>query len=113
MTLWEVTFRNQYDYPFLELSKRLPGTALSMWCIWNRELLQVPTRDPEILREVEQAIRDAGHVVDEWVDARGGRLFLLECTCGRHRACGTSSTNTNASTAPPRCSWTDGATTGS
>jgi predicted DNA binding protein len=86
VALWEVTFRNQYPYPFLDLSKRLPGTALSMWCIWNRELLQVPTRDPEVLREVERAIRDAGHVVDEWVDARGGRLFLLECTCGRHES---------------------------
>jgi predicted DNA binding protein len=86
MSLWEVTFRNQYDYPFLELSAKLPGTALSMWCIWNRELLQVPTRDPAVLKVVEQAIGDAGHVVDEWVDSRGGRLFLLECTCGRHRS---------------------------
>ncbi len=86
MALWEVTFRNQYDYPFLALSNKLPGTALSMWCIWNRELLQVPTRDPAVLKEVEKTIRDAGHVVDEWVDARGGRIFLLECTCGRHHS---------------------------
>jgi len=86
MPLWEVTFRNQYDYPFLALSNKLPGTALSMWCIWNRELLQVPTRDPAVLKLVEKAIRDAGHVVDEWVDARGGRIFLLECTCGRHQS---------------------------
>ena len=81
MTLWEVTFRSQYSYPFLELSRALGDTPISMWCIWDRELLQVPTRDPATLRSVDRAIRAAGHVVDEWVDGQGGRIYLLECTC--------------------------------
>jgi predicted DNA binding protein len=86
MPLWEVTFRNQYEYPFLALSREISGTPLSMWCIWNRELLQVPTRDPRVLQEVEGALRKAGRVVDEHTDAQMGRLFLLRCTCDRYES---------------------------
>ena len=85
VSLWEISFRSSYDYPFIELSRELPGTPLSMWCIWNRELLQVPTREPTVLKTVDRAIRKAGHVVDEWVDAREGRIFLMQCTCDRYR----------------------------
>jgi hypothetical protein len=84
MSLWEVSVRAQYDYPFIELSRRLPETPISMWCIWNRELLQVPRTDPETTAAVERAVRRAGSVVDEWVDAQQGRIFLLKCTCGTH-----------------------------
>lgn len=83
MALWEVSMRASYDYPFIALSREFPDTPISMWCLWNRELLQVPTRDPAIVKGVERAIRKAGHVVDEWADARSARLFLLECTCSR------------------------------
>ncbi len=84
MGLWEVSLRASYDYPFIDLSRSLPETPISMWCLWNRELLQVPSRDPGVVREAERAIRKAGRVVDYWVDARGARLFLLECTCPRY-----------------------------
>lgn len=85
MGLWEITLRAQYDYPFIDVSREFPQTPISMWCLWNRELLQVPSRDPEVLRGVERAFRRAGRIVDEWVDARSARLFLLECTCPRYR----------------------------
>lgn len=84
MPLWEVSFRARYDYPFIALSAEIPETPISMWCVWNRELLQVPTRDPAVLGTVERAIRRSGKVVEEWVDAQDGRLFLLQCTCGRY-----------------------------
>lgn len=73
--------RASYDYPFIALSRELPGTPISMWCVWNRELLQVPGRDEAVHRRVEKSIRRAGRVVDQWVDADRARLFLLECTC--------------------------------
>ncbi len=84
MGLWEVALRATYDYPFIEMSRRVPGVPISMWCLWNRELLQVPTRDPEVLETVTRSIRKAGRVVREWVDARAARIFLLECTCDRY-----------------------------
>ena len=84
MGLWEVSLRASYDYPFIALSRELVGTPISMWCVWNRELLQVPTRDPKVIADVERAIRRAGRVIDEWIDGGSTRLFLLECSCGRH-----------------------------
>ena len=81
MDLLEVSLRASWDYPFIELSRAVSNTPISMWCIWDRELLQVPSRDPAVLRRVERAIRTTGHVVDEWADASAARMFLLKCTC--------------------------------
>jgi predicted DNA binding protein len=84
MNLWEVSLRAQYDYPFIDLSKEFPDTEITMWCVWNRELVRVPTDDPGVLPGIAKAIRRAGRVVDWWVDGDGGRVFLLRCTCGRY-----------------------------
>ncbi len=84
MVLWEVTFRTQYDYPFMRISHQYPGLPISMWCHWNRELLQVPTQNEEILKGIEREIRKAGRCVDKWVEAGETRIFLLKCTCGDH-----------------------------
>lgn len=86
MPLWEISLRAQYDYPFIQLSREFPDTELSMWCIWNRELLRVPTGDPDVLPGISRAIRKAGRVVDWWVDGEGSRVFLLRCTCGKYRS---------------------------
>ena len=84
MTLWEISFRTQYDYPFIQMSQRYQGLPISMWCIFNRELLQVPTLDEAILKGIERDIRKAGRVVDKWVEAQEARIFMLRCTCGTH-----------------------------
>jgi predicted DNA binding protein len=84
MVLWEFGVRSSYDYPFIELSRNVPGTPISMWCLWTHEMLEVPTRDAGTLKALDKAIRRAGRVVDEWADLRGGRVFLLKCTCDRY-----------------------------
>lgn len=84
MSLWEVTFRTQYEYPFIRLSGQFPGVPISMWCNWNRELLQVPTQDEAILRDLEKGIEKAGRVVDQWAEAGETRIFqLAHCTCAK------------------------------
>src|SRR4030065_382648 len=82
MSLWEISLRTQYDSPFIQLSREHPGLPFSMWCIYNRELVQVPTLDEVKLKAIEKTIRAAGHVVDRWVEAQDARIFLLRCTCG-------------------------------
>ncbi|HKZ23566.1 MAG TPA: helix-turn-helix domain-containing protein [Thermoplasmata archaeon] len=82
MSLWEISFRTQYDYPFMKISARHPGLPISMWCIWNRELLQVPTLDEAVLQDIEKQIRKAGKCIDQWVEAGDSRIFMLKCTCG-------------------------------
>lgn len=84
MGLWEVSFRTQYDYPFIQMSGRHPGVPLSMWCIWGRELLQVPLQDERELSEIEKEIRKAGRVIDKWVEAQEARIFMLRCTCSTY-----------------------------
>lgn len=83
MSLWEISFRVQYDYPFIRMSGKQPSIPISMWCIWNRELLQVPTRDPAILEWFEKEIAKTGYVIEKWADAEDARVFLLKCTCGK------------------------------
>jgi len=83
MSLWEVSFRAQYDYPYIRMSGRFPELPIQMWCIWNRELLSVPTQDEAVLKAFEQEIKKAGRVVDRWVEGPDARIFMLQaCTCG-------------------------------
>jgi predicted DNA binding protein len=84
MGLWEVSLRASYDYPFIALSRTVPDTPISMWCLWDRELLAVPSRDPAVVAPVAKAIRKAGRVIDHWVDAHATQLYLLKCTCERY-----------------------------
>jgi len=84
MALWEVSLRTQYDYPFIEMSGKHPGIPISMWCVWNRELVQVPTQDEAALKDIEREIRKAGRVVDRWIEAGETRVFMLRCTCADH-----------------------------
>ncbi len=81
MGLWEISLRTQYDYPFIEMSGRYPGVPMSMWCIWNRELLEVPTNDMHVLEAIEGEVQGFGRVVDRWIDAKDARIYLLRCTC--------------------------------
>jgi predicted DNA binding protein len=83
MNLWETLFRAQYDYPFIDMSARFPGTSMSLWCIWKRELLQVPTQDKKVLDGIEKELKKGGWVIEKWGDARGGRNFFLKDTCDR------------------------------
>ena len=101
MGLLEVSLRASWEYPFIELSRELPQTPIAMWCVWNRELLQVPSRDPAVIRRTESAIRKTGHLVDEWVDANSARVFLLRCTCGRYDSPWNLISNNECWDAPP------------
>lgn len=83
MNLWEISFRTQYDYPFIEMSSRYPGTTMSLWCIWNRELLQVPTQDSKVLDGIDRELRKGGWIIEKWGDAYGGRTFFLKDTCSK------------------------------
>jgi predicted DNA binding protein len=101
VTLWEISFRSRYDYPFIDLSRQFPDTPISMWCLWDKELLQVPTRDTRTLDGIEKGIRKAGHVIEEWVDAGQGRIFLLNCTCEKYRSIWTIEEEHECLDAPP------------
>src|SRR5689334_14128417 len=81
VSLWEVSFRAQYEYPFIDISARHPGTPLSLWCMWNRELLQVPTRNKPLLETLDRELKKGGWVIEKWGESRGGRTYFLKDTC--------------------------------
>jgi len=83
MNLWEISFRTQYEYPFIEMSSRYPSTQMSLWCIYNRELLQIPSEDKRVLDAVEKELKKGGWIIERWGDAYGGRTFFLKDTCER------------------------------
>ena len=107
MNLWEVSFRAQYDYPFIEMSRQFPETAMSLWCIWNRELLQVPTRSRKVLEAVEAELRSGGWLIEKWGDVGGGRTFFLKDTCHRWNSVWNIVEPNSAMIAPPVV-FTDG-----
>src|SRR2546428_12958623 len=82
MTLWEISFRTQYDYPFIRMSQRYPGLPFSMWCLFGRELVSVPTADEAVLESIQGDIRKAGRCIEEGGEAREARVFMLKCTGG-------------------------------
>ncbi|MGI0148790.1 MAG: hypothetical protein ACREDF_04575 [Thermoplasmata archaeon] len=51
------------------MSSRHPGLPISMWCIWNRELVQVPTLNETVLEEIEK-VRKA-HMLAARLDPEG------------------------------------------
>lgn len=83
MNLWEVSFRAQYDYPFINLSKRHPEMAMSLWCIWTKELLQVTSASRAGLDAVDKELKKGGWIIEKWGDGKGGRTFFLKDTCDR------------------------------
>jgi predicted DNA binding protein len=86
MTLWEISFRSQFEYPFIDLSRQFPNTPISMWCLWDKELLQIPARDARTLDGITKGIRKAGRIIEEWADPGQGRIYLLNCTCEKYRS---------------------------
>lgn len=81
MPMYEVSFKIDYDYPFIEMSKKFPDLRISMWCLWGRELLEVPIHDEEVAVELEKAISKAGRLVDKVKVSGNHRIFMLKCTC--------------------------------
>lgn len=81
MTTWELSFRIRYDYPFIKMSEKYPGSKISMWCIWDREMIHVPVRNEGVMEEIEQYTRSLGKSIDHFKPSVDGFVITLKCTC--------------------------------
>lgn len=81
MPLFEVSFRIDYDYPFIEMSKKFPDLRFNMWCLWGGELLEVPVHNDQVAAEIERVVKKAGRLVDKTKTSGDHRIFMLKCTC--------------------------------
>lgn len=85
MVFQEITFRIKYDSPYVKISEKYPGHRISMWCVWDRELMHFPSGDPEIVNEIEKEVDKHGMLIDSSRESPGNNVILLKCTCGVFR----------------------------
>lgn len=79
--MWEIAFRIRYDYPFLKMSEKYPGSRIAMWCAWDRELLHVPLMHRDLMSEVEDYAGSIGMIVESSRSSGNGTALMLKCTC--------------------------------
>lgn len=76
-----MSFKIDYDYPFINMSRDFPDLRMSMWCLWGRELLAVPVEDPAVEKKVRSIVRRSRRRFRKTVRSAGGSIFIFDCTC--------------------------------
>lgn len=81
MEAWQISFKIRYEYPFIQISGKYPGAKISMWCVWDREMVHVPSGSEELMQEVENYAKSHDRVVESHKPSRDGTVLTLRCTC--------------------------------
>lgn len=81
MEAWEISFRIKYDYPFLQMSNKYPGVRISMWCVWEREMLHVPLDQEDLMNELEKYASSINLVVENHRRSNDGIVLTMKCSC--------------------------------
>ncbi len=86
MVFQEITFRIRYDSPYVRISGKYPGKKISMWCVWDRELLHFPAESQDAIDEIERDVDSRGMVIESSKSSPGGNVLLMRCTCDVFRS---------------------------
>ncbi len=81
MVFWEVSFRIKYEYPYAKISENYPGSRISMWCIWNAEIIEVPDSQEEMMSEIEKLVKGYDLTSQEHLWSNGNFVLQLRCSC--------------------------------
>ncbi len=81
MVFQEITFRIRYDSPYVRISEKYPGNRISMWCVWDRELIHFPASGKKAMDEIEQDIGKLGMMIESSRGSGSENVLLLKCTC--------------------------------
>lgn len=84
MAVYELSFKIDYDYPFINMSRDFPDLSISMWCLWGRELLAAPVEDALFEKRVRRIVSRSGGRFRKAVHSAGGRIFIFDCTCSAY-----------------------------
>ncbi|MCI4335948.1 MAG: helix-turn-helix domain-containing protein [Thermoplasmata archaeon] len=74
---WELSFRSRFPDPLIDFSAEFPDLDISVWSVWTKELIQLPTEDARAAQRLESRLRKARRVVEVNRPVDSGRLFLL------------------------------------
>ncbi len=80
---WELSFRSRFDDPLVDFSAEFPDLTVSVWSIWTKELVQLPTDDARAAERLEARLRRARRSVEVSRTTDSGRLYLLGEAGGR------------------------------
>ena len=81
METWEISLRVKYDYPFIEISSRYPGARISMWCVWNREMLHVPMGHENLMEELEEYAKNLNLTFEKHQRSSDGIVLTMKDSC--------------------------------
>ena len=80
---WELSFRSRFPDPLIDFSAEFPELDISVWSVWTKELVQLPTEDARAAQRLELRLRKARRVVEVNRAVDSGRLLLLREPSGR------------------------------
>lgn len=80
---WELSFRSRFTDPIIEFSAEFPEVPVSLWSVWTKELVQLPTDDARAAERLEMRLRKARREVELSRSVDTGRLYLLRETASR------------------------------
>ncbi len=81
MEFWEVSFRIKYENPFAKISENYAGSRISMWCIWNAEIIEVPDSQEDLISEIEKLVKEHDLTSQEHHCGNGIFVLQLRCSC--------------------------------
>ncbi len=82
---WELSFRSRFRDPLIEFSAEFPEIPLSLWSVWTKELVQLPSEDARAIDRLESRLRKARREIEVSRAVDSGRLYLLREPAGRAR----------------------------
>ncbi len=81
MGAWEISFRVKHDYPLIAMSEKYPGTRISMWCVWNREMIHAPMNHEDAISEINGYVTKIGRTIENYKPSKDGFVITLKCSC--------------------------------
>lgn len=81
MGAWEISFKIKYDYPLMVMSGKYPGARISMWCVWDREMIHAPMDHEDAVEEINEYITQIGRTIEGYKPSSDGFVITMKCTC--------------------------------
>lgn len=105
---WELSFRSRFRDPLVEFSAEFPEYPLSVWSVWTKELLQLPTDDARAVHRLETRLKRARRLVEMSRSVDSGRLYLLKASDRRSESATRSLVASNDCLDVPPITFRDG-----
>jgi len=87
MTYYELAFKLQHDCPYCNFSRDHPSAAISHWCNWSRDVLEITHGGPKSTHEqlaIRQMLKNIGSKVIRTSRAASNlQVVLQHCACDK------------------------------